>query len=179
MTDARDFDLELDMLSAYLDGELNDAERAAVEQRLDASEEWRAELAEVESARAIVRGLPVRDAPPGFWDRVLAQVEAATATDIDASFDGTTTDDVAPPVPISAARGARRGTTSGRGRVVTWVAGAAAAVAALVVVVALPGQNTVTPNVTAVATQHGASTTNSGDPISGLVPVGPLAGLRR
>lgn len=179
MTDARDFDLEPDMLSAYLDGELNDAERVAVEQRLEVSAEWRAELAEVESARAIVRALPVRDAPPGFWDRVLAHVEEETATEIDTSADRTTTGDVAAPVPISAARGARRGTSSGRGRVVSWVAGAAAAVAALVVVVAMPGQDTVTPNVTAVATQHGASTSNSGDPISGLVPVGPLAGLRR
>jgi anti-sigma factor RsiW len=179
MTDARDFDLELDMLSAYLDGELTDAERAAVEQRLEGSAEWRAELAQVESARAIVRGLPVRDAPPGFWDRVLAHVEAETATEVAASGDRTTTVEVAPAVPISAARGARRGTTSSRGRVVTWLAGTAAAIVAVVVVVALPGQDTVTPNVTAVATQHGASTSNSGDPISGLVPVGPLAGLRR
>ena len=70
MTDARDFDLEIDMLSAYLDGELTDDERAAVEARLEVSAEWRAELAEVESVRTIVRGLPERDAPPGFWDRV-------------------------------------------------------------------------------------------------------------
>ena len=80
MTDARDFDLELDMLSAYLDGELTDDERAAVEARLEVSAEWRAELAEVESARSIVRGLPARDAPPGFWDRVLSHVEAEADT---------------------------------------------------------------------------------------------------
>lgn len=172
MTDARDFDLELDMLSAYLDGELTDAERAAVEQRLEVSAQWRAELAVVESARAIVRGLPVRDAPPGFWDRVLAHVETETESDA-------TSDDIAPPVPITVARSARRGTSSGRGRVVTWIAVAVVALVALVVVVALPGQHTVKPNVTAVATQHGASTSNSGDPISGLVPVGLVSGLRR
>ena len=130
MTDAHDFDLELDMLSAYLDGELTDAERAAVEQRLDVSEEWRTELAEVQSVRAIMRGLPARDAPPGFWDRVLAHVEAEAETDA-------ITDDLAPPVPITAARrasrDARRGTSSGRGRVVTWMAGAAAAVVLVVV----------------------------------------------
>ena len=82
-------------------------------------------------------------------------------------------------MPITSARGTRRGTRTSRGRVVTWMAGAAAAVAAVVVVVALPGQRTVKPNVTAVATQHGASTANSGDPISGLVPVGVVTGPRR
>ena len=172
MTDARDFDLELDMLSAYLDGELTDAERVAVEQRLAVSDEWRTELAEVQSARAVVRGLPVREAPPGFWDRVLAGVEAETETELDMTAGA-----VVPPVPITAARSsARRGTTSRRGRVVTWMAGAAAAVVAVVVVVALPGRHTVKPNVTAVATQHGASTSNSGDPISGLLPVGLVPG---
>jgi anti-sigma factor RsiW len=174
MTDARDFDLELDMLSAYLDGELTDAERLAVEERLEVSAEWRAELAEVESVRAIVRGLPTRDAPPGFWDRVLAHVEAEAESEVEVP-----TADVAPPVPITAARGTRRGTRSSRGRAVTWFAGAAAAVAAVVVVVALPGQHTVKPNVTAVATQHGASASNSGDPISGLAPMGVASGPRR
>ena len=176
MTDARDFDLELDMLSAYLDGELTDDERAAVEVRLEVSAEWRAELAEVESARTIVRGLPTRDAPPGFWDRVLAHVEAEVDTDSEIEAP---TADLAPAVPITAARGTRRGTRTSRGRAVTWLAGAAAAVAAVVVVVALPGQRTVKPNVTAVATQHGASTSNSSDPISGLVPVGVVSGPRR
>ena len=171
MTDARDFDLEPDMLSAYLDGELTDAERAAVEARLEVSADWRAELAEVESARNIVRGLPARDAPPGFWDRVLAHVEAEpdTGSEIDAAAE------VAPAVPITSARGTR----TSRGRVVTWMAGAAAAVAAVVVVVAMPGQRTVKPNVTAVVAQHGASTSNSSDPISGLVPMGVVSGPRR
>ena len=174
MTDARDFDLEPDMLSAYLDDELTEAERAAVEARLEVSPEWQAELAEVESARAIVRGLPVREAPPGFWDRVVAHVESENATVIE-----TPEAEVAPPVPITAARSARRGTRMSRGRAVTWLAGAAAAVAAVVVVVSMPGQDTVKPNVTAVVTQHGASTANSGDPISGLVPVGISSGPRR
>src|SRR3954462_14336995 len=79
MTDARDFYLRPDMLSAYLDDELTEAERAAVEARLEVSVEWQAELAEVESARAIVRGLPTREAPPGFWERVVANVESETA----------------------------------------------------------------------------------------------------
>src|SRR4051794_9934276 len=171
MTDARDFDLERDMLSAYLDGELTDDERAAVEARLEVSSEWRDELVEVESARTIVRGLPTRDAPPGFWDRVVAHVEAEA--DAGSAIEAPTP--VAPVVPIATARGTRRGARTSRGRVVTWLAGAAAAVAAVAVVVTLPGQRTVKPNVTAVSTQHGASTSNSGDPISGLVPVGVVS----
>jgi len=162
------------MLSACLDDELTEAERVAVEARLEESVEWQAELAEVESARAIVRGLPTRDAPPGFWDRVLAHVESETAAAVE-----TPEAEIAPPVPITAARSARRGTRVSRGRAATWLAGAAAAVAAVVVVVSMPGQHTVKPNVTAVVTQHGASTANSGDPISGLVPVGVSSGSRR
>src|SRR6478736_830253 len=145
MTDARDFDLQPDMLSAYLDDELTEAERVAVEARLEESVEWQAELAEVESARAIVRGLPARDAPPGFWDRVLAHVESETATVVE-----TPQAEIAPPVPITAARSARRGGRVTRGRAATWLSGAAAAVAAVVVVVSMPGQHTVKPNVTAV-----------------------------
>jgi anti-sigma factor RsiW len=174
MTDARDFDLQPDMLSAYLDGELTEAERAAVEARLEVSVEWQEELAEVESARAIVRGLPTRDAPPGFWDRVVAHVEAESTT-----ATATPEAEVPPAVPITAARSARRGTRVSRGRAVTWLAGAAAAVAAVVVVVSLPGRDTVKPNVTAVVSQHGASTAKSGEPISGLVPVGLSSGSRR
>jgi anti-sigma factor RsiW len=172
MTDARDSDLELDMLSGYLDGELTGAERAAVEARLAESAEWRAELAEVQSARAIVRALGTREAPPDFWASVVAHVNALD----DIAADLEQGDDVPAPVPITAARGRRAASRWSR---LGWVAGAAAAVAALVVVVLLPNRNSVKPNVTAVVTQHGASTSDAGDPISGLAPVGPLAGLRR
>ncbi len=174
MTDARDFDLQPDMLSAYLDDELTEAERAAVEARLEVSVEWQAELAEVESARAIVRGLPTREAPPGSGTVSSRNVESETAAVVE-----TPEAEIAAPVPITTARGARRGTGVSRGRAVTWLAGAAAAVAAVVVVVSMPGADTVKPNVTAVVTQHGASTANSGDPISGLVPVGVSSGARR
>ena len=60
-----------DVLSAYLDGELETAERRAVEARLAASPEWRAIREEVRSARAALRAAPLREAPPGFWEEVL------------------------------------------------------------------------------------------------------------
>ena len=160
MTD--DFTLEPDMLSAYLDGELTDAERAAVDAQLEASPEWRDELAEVRAARDALRGLPERDAPDGFWDAVHAHVVA----DVDA--DDADEDIV---VPITAARSSRRRWG--------WVAASAAAVAAVVAVIVVPHRSEVSPNVAAVVAQHGAQGSDNGDPVSMLAPVGPLAGFRR
>ncbi len=160
MTD--DFTLEPDMLSAYLDGELTDAERAAVDAQLEASAEWRDELAEVRAARDALRGLPERDAPDGFWDAVHAHVVADVDPD-DAD------DDIV--VPITAARSTRRRWG--------WVAASAAAVAAVVAVIVVPHRSEVSPNVAAVVAQHGAQGSDNGDPVSMLAPVGPLAGFRR
>ena len=172
MTDAREFDLELDMLSAYLDGELTNDERTAVEARLTESAEWRAELGAVQSARSIVRALRVREAPAGFWDRVIEHVESAGVDDVPVAAEA-----MPAPVPITSSTADRRSTRVGRPA--RWLAGAAAAAVALVVVVALPDDNAVKPDITAVATQHGANTSESGDPISGLAGVGPLLGLRQ
>jgi anti-sigma factor RsiW len=150
-----------DMLSAYLDGELTDTELGVVEQQLEASVEWRAELADVRAARDALRGLPERNAPEGFWDTVVANVASADDGDDDASV-----------VRIEAARSHPR-------RRWTWIAAAAAAVAAVVAIVVVPHRNEVTPNVTAVVAQHGAQGSDTGDPVSMLAPVGPLAGFRR
>jgi anti-sigma factor RsiW len=154
--------LDPDMLSAYLDDELSDAERAAVDTQLASSPEWREELAEVRAARDALRDLPERDAPAGFWDTVLANV----AADDDAIDD----DEVV--VPITAAR-------SQRGRRWTWIAASAAAVAAVVAIVVVPHRSEVSPNVAAVVAQHGAQGSDNGDPVSMLAPVGPLTGFRR
>jgi anti-sigma factor RsiW len=163
MSARRDFDLVPEMLSGYLDGELDADERAAVEIRLAESAEWRAELEEVRAARAAVRGLATRHAPAGFLEAVVANVEAVDAVAGDRSTEPTV-------VPI----------TRRRPRRVGWLAGAAAAVAAIVAaVVIIPSRSEVTPKVTAVVVQHGAQSSHAGDPISTLAPVGPLAGFRR
>jgi anti-sigma factor RsiW len=155
-----DFELVPEMLSAYLDGELSAPERDAVESRLRVSPEWRVELGEVRAARDAVRRLPARDAPDGFWESILTTV-GAEDDDEDAS---------APVVPLAARRSRRR---------LAWVGAAAAIVAGVVAVVAMPHRSEVTPDVTAVVAQHGAQGSDSGDPITMLAPVGPLAGFRR
>jgi anti-sigma factor RsiW len=153
-----------DALSAYLDGELTDPEREAVEAQLTDSPAWRAELADVRSAREALRGLPEREAPPGFWEAVHAAVAA--------DGEGAAPDD-ADVVPIAQARSSRERSRWG------WVAAGAAAVAAVVAVVVIPHRDGVKPNVTAVVAQHGAQGSGAGDPVGMLAPVGPLAGFRR
>jgi len=59
-----------DLLGAYLDGELDVAERARADEHLTACETCRAELADVSSARAAVRGLPMLELPPGLVPEV-------------------------------------------------------------------------------------------------------------
>jgi anti-sigma factor RsiW len=154
-----------EMLSAYLDDELDGSTRDAVEARLAASPEWRAELAEVRAAREAVRGLPSLQAPDGFWDRVFTTVGAADdVSPAEADVPPT------PPTSLPARRSWRRA---------SWLAVAAAIVIGVVAVIAVPHRSSVTPNVTAVVAQHGAQGSDAGDPVTMLAPVGPLAGFRR
>jgi anti-sigma factor RsiW len=157
-----------DFLSGYLDGELTVEERMEVEAQLAASPELRAELEDVIVARAAVRGLPQRDAPSAFWDAVRANVEAAGVDE--AVDDQSVSGEAAPVVAIESRRS--RHVRAG------WIAGAAAVAATIIAVIIVPGRTSVHPNVTAVATQHGATTSNVGDSISSLVPMGRLAGRR-
>jgi anti-sigma factor RsiW len=167
VSDVHDDALDPDMLSAYLDGELTDAERAAVDAQLEASSAWREELADVRAARDALRGLSERDAPVGFWDAVHAHV---------AADDDDATDDDVVVVPITAASSTARSTPHRRW---AWIAASAAAVAAVVAIIVVPHRTEVSPNVAAVVAQHGAQGSDNGDPVSMLAPVGPLAGFRR
>jgi anti-sigma factor RsiW len=164
MTDAFQAGTDHDELSAYLDDELTPSERVDVERRLAESPALRAELDEVRVARDAMRGLPTREAPAGFWDDVITDVRDA---DVEAGHG----DAEAAPVGDLDAR--RR-----RLRRFAVFAGAAAAAAAVIAVVLIPGRTSVRPNVTAVATQHAASSSDLGDSISSLAPVGPLVGRR-
>lgn len=154
-----------DYLSGYLDDELAPEEHAEVEARLAASPELRAELDEIRVVRDAVRSLPRRDAPSGFWDAVVANVETAPDTD-----EGAVAGDLA---PVSDLGERRARTVPWR-----WIAGAAAAAAVVIAVFVVPGRAQVRPNVRAVATQHGAASSDMGDSISPLATISPLVGRR-
>lgn len=132
-----------DALSAFVDGELDARAHAAVEQRLRESEEWRSVLVEVREARDMVRALPERDAPPGFWDGLLA---ATGPTNV---------------VNLADARRARRSRTA------RWVALAAGTAAAVIIgVAAVPGVRTVQPKVAVLAGAHALRSSVDNDAIS-------------
>jgi anti-sigma factor RsiW len=147
-----------ELLSAYLDGEVTTEERAQVEARLADSAEWRAVLEEVRETRALLQGLPTRDAPDGFWDAMLASDDPAP-------------DRTAPVVPIESAR-------SRRGRqIVAWCAGAAAA-AAVVAVLVVPSRSQVKPSVATFVNQHAVRSSVTEEPVSQLAPVTKPVRLR-
>ena len=153
-----------DVLSAYLDGECTDAERAWVEEQLATSEETRGVLAEVAAARDAVRALPLRDAPPEFWARLLAADPEPVPGDEPA---------MAAPVDLTEARRRR-----GPGR---WLAAAAGAAAAAVIaaVILVPQPQTVTPPVGAFTDAHAVRSSLQDDAVSSLAPLAVAAGFRR
>jgi anti-sigma factor RsiW len=141
-----------ELLSAYLDGEATPDERALVERRLADSVEWREVLEEVRATRELLLGLPVHEAPTGFWDSVLQP-------------------DIAPPVQIETGR-RRRGK-----RVIGWLAGAAAA-AAIAAVVLVPSESRVTPAVATLVSRHAVRSSVTEEPVSQLAPVAQPVKLR-
>jgi anti-sigma factor RsiW len=63
-------ELPEELLSAYLDDECDADERAAVEARLTTDAEWRTILDEITETRAVVRALPQREPPAGFFEKL-------------------------------------------------------------------------------------------------------------
>jgi anti-sigma factor RsiW len=140
-----------DRLSAYLDDELDPAQREAVESYLAASAEWRTELDEVAWARDAVRRLPVHEAPPGFWDDALA-----------------------PELTRARARRTRRAPR------IAGLSAAAAAVAAVVTAaVVVPSPDRVEPDVPAVADAHTVRASVTDDPTTQLATVSLVTPPRR
>ncbi len=79
-------DENLELLSAYLDGALPEAERAAFEARLLASAELRRELDELRAVAAAVKDLPKEPLPPGFLTRFAARRAAGDTPKADWVF---------------------------------------------------------------------------------------------
>ena len=153
-----------DLLSAYVDGEVTDEQRALVDARLADSPDVRAVLMEIEAARDAVRALPQRDAPPEFWARIL------DGTGLEA-------DQVVGDAPASVvALESRRATRLSR-----WVAvaGGAAAAAVIAAVVLVPSPKQVTPPVASFTDAHAVRNSLESDAVSSLAPLALRAGFQR
>jgi anti-sigma factor RsiW len=155
-------ELSEDLLSAYLDDELDAGARADVEARLATSSEWQAILDEVRDTRDALRGLPAVEGSPEFWTRVMAGV----ALEDDAHQDGV--------VDLASERRRRRMPRWGLA-----VAGAAAAAVVVVGVVAVPQQDRVRPAVAALTDEHAARSSVGNDVISSLASIAVSTRLGR
>lgn len=135
-----------DRVSAWLDGELDASARSEVDAARDADPVWERALVEVAETRALVRGMGLAEPPPGFLESLLDQ-GGATVTDLDAAR----------------TKRARR-TTSG--------VAALAAAAAILIAIVVPGVGRTRPALATNVRVHQAGVSASGDPISGLAPLG-------
>jgi anti-sigma factor RsiW len=139
--------LSEEVLSAYLDGECTDAERRAVDARLETDAEWRALLDEVRGTRDALRSLPRREPPPGFLDG-LVETHAVSS----------------------------RAHRTRRPRVLAGLAAAAAIAVAFLVATPSGSDNDVAPPIASLADSHGATVSLQSDPLSGLVPIAANSG---
>ncbi len=72
MTAAKDTSAEL--MSAYLDAEIDEAEAEALEQHLAESPEARTELEALRQVMSLVSSLPEVQAPPDFYEKVSKRI---------------------------------------------------------------------------------------------------------
>ncbi len=159
-----------DLLSAYVDGELGDAEREAVEGQLASSPDWRSVLGDVAEVRDLVRALASREAPSGFWAELLAAGPLVVGPHAVGPHA------VGPHAVGPHAVGSARRTRTIRG--VAWLGGAAAA-AAVVAASVLPAASRVAPRVPALVDSHAARASVADDPIGHLAPGARPVSFRR
>jgi anti-sigma factor RsiW len=139
-----------DRVSAFLDGELDAAEREAVDGYIATSPEWRTERDEIAFARDALRSLPPHEAPPGFWEAVLSP-------------------------ELTRARAKRRSRWPRVAAAATGVAVAAVVIASLVI----PSPDRVTPRVPALTDSHAVRTSVTDDPVSHLATLSMVTPFRR
>lgn len=147
-------------LSAWLDDELDEQERAAIESMIAADHLRRDELAELAQTRLLVRDLGLQAPPAGFLESLLLDpglLDPAGLRQAEFGQDSSVVD-----LDAHRRRTARR-----------WTAGVAgmAAAAALVVAVVVPGVSPVRPALAADVRVHQAGVAASGDPVSGIAPL--------
>jgi len=154
-----------DLLSAYVDDELDAETRSLVEEHLARTPASRHALDELRATRDAVRNLPDVDLSPEAWERVIAAVRADETG-------------VGSPAPVTWWRRHERRAPTRWARVGAAAAGVAAA-AALLAVVFLPGPSRVTPHVATFSTEHSARASLASDPVSTLAGVSAMRGLGR
>lgn len=177
-----------DLISGYVDDELDGPSRAAVEAAIAETPAMGDVLIEVVEAREAVRLLPMVDPPRGVLDGIVAMVAAADPVvsgraaddavpdpaDPTAVHGGTATNapvvSTAPVDELAQARRRRR-----RFRVERWLAGGAAAVVLLGVLIASPQPNQVTPTVGRLVDNHAARASDDSDPTSQLATLAVAA----
>lgn len=135
-----------DILSAYVDDELNDDDRLAVEAQLLNSPEWRTVLFEITAVRNALRDLPEREAPLSFWASL---------------------DENAPTIDIETQRLRKKR----RFRWVTAVGGAAVAAALVIGIIVVPKTENSPPPVGVFSNRHAAQASNGGSPVVDLASV--------
>ncbi|MEM8864019.1 MAG: zf-HC2 domain-containing protein [Planctomycetota bacterium] len=126
-----------ELLSAYLDGELSDAERTAVEKRLASDAGARQTLEQLRELSTTLRDLPPAKPNPSLRDAVLQQVEQDLDTRLAVS--PRTTNDANASADSQSAGGAFASLPFGRSRR-GWAWAAAAVAASLLLVVFSPDQ---------------------------------------
>ena len=151
-------EMDDELLSAWLDGELADDQHAALGAVLEGDPAHRAALAELDRTRALVRRMPMQEPPAGFLASLLEE-PITSVTHLDAARD------------LRRDRGPdQRADRHGARRVTAAVAGIAAA-AAVVIAVVVPGVSRVQPALATDVRVHQAGVAASGDPVSGLAPL--------
>ncbi len=130
-------DVQDELLSAYLDGELADAERERVDRRLAADPAARQLLDELRAVRGLVQGLPRQQLPADFEQQVLREAQRLTLAQPPL--------DVAVHLPREEANIERRQPVPWRRRIIRPMVWSAAAVAAaIVLLVVLPDEQRAT-----------------------------------
>jgi hypothetical protein len=141
-------------VSAWLDGQLDPSEQAEIGGLIERDAAWTRARDEIASVRDLVRALPDVEPPPGFLESLLAVDDDAVVTD------------------LGAARHRRTHRSTG-------VMAALAVAAALLIAIVVPGVTHSRPALATDVRVHQAGVASSGDPVSGLAPLGASMRLGR
>ena len=161
----------LDLVSAYVDGEMSIEESRSFESELHASPELSDELLKTTELRGLLRSNGPEVMPAGMLNLIIAVVGAAEDLPSAVNTDAGQGESAGEVVTISERSKSQR-------RVVKWLAGVAAA-ACLVVVVGMPTTGSVTPPIAASVQTHAARSSLDEPAVEKMSAVSVSAGFLR